>query len=81
MIHPTAIIHPGAKIAKVVNIGPYTVVGEHVSIGVGTTVAGHVVIEGWTEIGCGNRIFQFSGFSHDKIRPVPVNASVFLITI
>lgn len=60
MIHPTAIIHPGAKIAQDVSVGPYSVVGEHVSIGAGTTVAGHVVIEGWTEIGCGNRIFQFS---------------------
>lgn len=60
MIHPTAIIHPGAKVAENVSIGPYSVVGEHVVIGAGTTVASHVVIEGWTEIGCDNQIYQFS---------------------
>ena len=51
MIHPTAIIQSGAKIANDVSIGPFSVIGENVSIGSGTTVAAHVVIEGWTEIG------------------------------
>lgn len=60
MIHSTAIIHPGAKIAENVSIGPYSVIGENVVIGSGTTVASHVVIEGWTEIGCDNKIYQFS---------------------
>ena len=60
MIHPAAIIQPGAKLAENVNVGAYAVIGEHVVIGSGTTVASHVVIEGWTEIGCDNRIFQFS---------------------
>lgn len=60
MIHPTAIIHPGARLADNVSIGPYTVIGEHVSIGAGTTIAGHVVVEGWTDIGRDNQIFQFS---------------------
>jgi UDP-N-acetylglucosamine acyltransferase len=60
MIHPTAIIEPGARLADSVTVGPYSVIGKHVVIGSGTTVAGHVVIEGWTEIGCDNQIFQFS---------------------
>ncbi len=60
MIHPTAIIHEGAQIAEDVEIGPYAIIGEHVSIGSGTTVGPHTVIEGWTEIGCDNRIFQFA---------------------
>lgn len=60
MIHPTAIIHPGAKLADNVTVGAYTVVGEHVTVGPGTTIASHVVIEGWTEIGSDNTIFQFS---------------------
>lgn len=60
MIHPTAIIYHGARLADDVSVGPYSVIGEHVKIGSGTTVAGHVVIEGWTEIGCDNQIFQFS---------------------
>ena len=60
MIHPTSIIHPGARLADNVTIGPYSVVGEHVVIGAGTVVGSHVVIEGWTEIGCDNQVFQFS---------------------
>lgn len=65
MIHPTAIIQPGARLADNVSVGAYTVIGEHVVIGSGTTVASHVVIEGWTEIGCDNKIFQFSSIGAD----------------
>lgn len=60
MIHPTAIIHPGAQLAENVSIGPYSVIGEYVKIGSGTTVASHVVIEGWTELGCDNQVYQFA---------------------
>jgi UDP-N-acetylglucosamine acyltransferase len=58
MIHPTAIVHPGAEIGADVQIGPYAVIGEHVKIGRGTTVGPSAVIEGWTEIGENNRIFH-----------------------
>ncbi len=56
MIHPSAIVHPGAKLAAGVSIGPYSVIGEHVEIGEGTTIGPHVVIEGRTRIGAQNRI-------------------------
>ncbi|BFM38163.1 acyl-ACP--UDP-N-acetylglucosamine O-acyltransferase [Synechocystis sp. LKSZ1] len=56
-IHPTAIIHPQAKLHPTVKVGPYSVIGEHVTIAADTTIASHVVIEGPTEIGIGNRIF------------------------
>jgi UDP-N-acetylglucosamine acyltransferase len=59
-IHPTAIVHPKARIAENVEIGPYAVIGEHVSIGTGTKVASHVVIDGWTTIGERNQIHPFS---------------------
>jgi len=59
MIHPTAIVHAGAELAPDVEIGAYTVVGEHVEIGAGTIVGPHAVITGHTRIGCANRIFQF----------------------
>ena len=58
-IHPTAIVHPGARLAEGVQVGAYSIVGEHVVIGEGTSVGPHVVIEGHTTIGCNNRIFQF----------------------
>jgi len=60
MIHPTAIIAPGAQVDPTVSIGPYAVIGEHVRIGAGTSVGPHAVIEGRTEIGRENRIFQFT---------------------
>jgi UDP-N-acetylglucosamine acyltransferase len=59
-IHPTAIVHPGAKIAEGVEIGAYSVVGEHVSVGKDTRIASHVLIEGWTTIGERNQVFPFS---------------------
>jgi UDP-N-acetylglucosamine acyltransferase len=59
-IHPTAIVHPGARLGAGVEIGPYSVIGEHVEIGDKTWVGPHVVIGGHTRIGRDNRIFQFS---------------------
>ena len=59
MIHPTAIVQAGAKLAPDVQIGAYAIIGEHVEIGPGTSVGPHAVITGHTRIGAGNRIFQF----------------------
>jgi UDP-N-acetylglucosamine acyltransferase len=50
-IHPTAVIHPKAVLADDVEVGAYSVVGEHVRIGAGTRVLSHVCIDGWTDIG------------------------------
>ena len=60
MIHPTAIIHSGARLGAGVSVGPYSIIGEHVEIGDNTRIGPHVVISGHTRIGCDNRIFQFS---------------------
>ena len=59
MIHPTALVHAGARLAEDVEIGAYAVIGEHVEIGSGTNVGPHAVITGHTSIGSDNRIFQF----------------------
>jgi UDP-N-acetylglucosamine acyltransferase len=64
-IHPTAIVHPGARLAEGVQVGPYSIIGEHVEIGEGTTVGPHVVIEGHTRIGRNNRIYQFCSIGSD----------------
>jgi UDP-N-acetylglucosamine acyltransferase len=69
MIHPTAIVHPGAQLAADVEVGPYSIIGEHVEVGEGTTIDSHVVIEGHTRIGRGNRIYSFAvlgGSPQDK---------------
>jgi UDP-N-acetylglucosamine acyltransferase len=57
LIHPTAVIHPLANLHPTVQIGPYAIIGENVKIGADSSIGAHVVIEGPTEIGVGNRIF------------------------
>ncbi|HZP93299.1 MAG TPA: acyl-ACP--UDP-N-acetylglucosamine O-acyltransferase [Burkholderiales bacterium] len=58
MIHPTAIVHPGARLAPDVEVGPYSVIGEQVEIASGTRIGAHVVVGGRTRIGRNNRIFH-----------------------
>lgn len=59
MIHPQAIVDPGARIGKGVQIGAFSVVGAGVEIGDDTWIGPHVVISGPTRIGRENRIYQF----------------------
>ncbi len=60
MIHEKAVVHPRARIAEGVEIGPFSVVGENVTIGKDTWIGPHVVITGWTTIGKNCKIYQFS---------------------
>ena len=60
MIHPSAIVAPGAKLARGVTVGPYSIIGAEVEVGEGSSIGPHVVIEGRTRIGRNNRIFQFA---------------------
>ncbi|MGB6985709.1 MAG: acyl-ACP--UDP-N-acetylglucosamine O-acyltransferase [Candidatus Aquilonibacter sp.] len=60
MIHPTAIVHPSADIARGVDIGPYCLVGENVTIGKGTVLQAHVVVNGWTTIGEDCEVYPFA---------------------
>ncbi len=69
MIHPSAIVHPEARLAADVAVGPYSIVGAAVEIGAGTTIGPHAIIEGPTRIGRDNRIGSFSvlgGAPQDK---------------
>ncbi len=65
MIHPQAIVEPGAKLADDVEIGPWSYIGADVEIGAGTRIGPHVVIKGPTRIGAGNRIFQFASVGEE----------------
>lgn len=60
MIHPSAIIAPGAALGVEVTVGPYAVIGPDVAIGDRSRIGAHVVISGHTQIGPDNRIFQFA---------------------
>ena len=59
MIHPQAVVDPGAKIGRDVDIGAFSIIGPDVEIGDGTWIGPHVVIVGPTRIGPNNRIYQF----------------------
>lgn len=54
MIHPTAVIHPKAKLDGTVRVGPYAVIDEKVEIGPGCIIGPHVYITGVTAIGAQN---------------------------
>jgi UDP-N-acetylglucosamine acyltransferase len=50
-IHPSAVVHPNARISEGVTIEPFAVVGPHVSLETGVVIKSHAVIEGCTTIG------------------------------
>jgi UDP-N-acetylglucosamine acyltransferase len=55
MIHPSAIIHPKARIAPDVEIGPFAVIDQDVALGSGCQVGPHVYLTGRALIGEGNQ--------------------------
>ena len=55
MIHPTAIIHPQAKLDPTVRVGPYAVIDAAVELGEDCVVGPQVHLTGWTKIGAGNK--------------------------
>ena len=55
MIHPTAVIHPKAKLDSTVIVGPYAVIDEFVEIGAGCVIGPHVYLTGITSIGAENQ--------------------------
>jgi UDP-3-O-[3-hydroxymyristoyl] glucosamine N-acyltransferase len=50
-VHPTAVIHPTAKVGKNAHVGPYVVVDEGVEIGDNAVLLAHVVIYRGAKIG------------------------------
>jgi UDP-N-acetylglucosamine acyltransferase len=54
MIHPTAVIHPHAKLDASVEVGPYAVIGAEVELGPHCVVGPHVYLTGVARIGAGN---------------------------
>ena len=60
IIHPTAVVAPGARLGDGVEVGAYAVIGPDVEIGANTRIAAHAIVEGPTRIGRDNQIFQFA---------------------
>jgi UDP-N-acetylglucosamine acyltransferase len=57
VIHPTAIIHPRAKLDATVRVGPYSVIDEGVELGPECVVGPQVYLTGLTTIGAHNRFY------------------------
>jgi UDP-N-acetylglucosamine acyltransferase len=55
MIHPTAVIHPKAKLDSTVTVGPFAVIDEGVGLGAYCVVGPGVHLTGLTTIGARNR--------------------------
>ncbi|AIF82075.1 acyl-CoA dehydrogenase [endosymbiont of Acanthamoeba sp. UWC8] len=60
MIHPTAVIYDGAKVASSAEIGPYCVIGSNVEIKDGVILKSHVCVDGYTVIDEGTTVFPFA---------------------
>ena len=60
MIHPTAVIHPKARLDPTVRVGPYAVIDEGVEVGNHCTIGPHVYLTGVTRIGAYNTFFAGS---------------------
>lgn len=60
MVHPTAIVEPGARLAEGVVVGPFCVVGPEVVLCPGVELRSHVVVRGDTEIGEGTVVWPFA---------------------
>ena len=64
LIHPTAIVEPGAKLGAGVKVGPFCIVGGSSTLGDGVELVSHAVVAGDTRIGARTRIFPFASIGH-----------------
>ena len=59
-IHPTAIVAKGAAIAASCRIGPFCIIGPNVVLGEDCELVSHVVLDGHSTFGRGNKIYSFA---------------------
>ena len=57
MIHPTAIVHPKAKLDPTVRVGPCAVIDEGLEIGAECIIGPHAYLTGLTSIGARNHFY------------------------
>jgi UDP-N-acetylglucosamine acyltransferase len=56
LIHPTASIHPEARLGLGVRVGPFAVIEGPAQIGDGCEIKAHAVVTGWVRMGANNVI-------------------------
>ena len=57
IIHPLASVHPGARLADSVEVGPYAFIDDNVEIGEGTKILPHATIFSYVKIGRDCNVF------------------------
>ena len=60
MIHPSAIVDPGATLGANVHVGAFSIIESDVVIGDNSVIKSHVVVCSGTRIGSNNTIYSFS---------------------
>ena len=63
LIHPTAVVEPGAELGIDVSVGPYTVIGPDVRVGDRTRIGAQVVLDG------ADRAAHGFGARSDRLQP------------
>ena len=58
IIHPTAIVHPDAKLGQDVEVGAFSIIEADVEIGEGCRIKSHVYIDSGTRLGQNVQIFS-----------------------
>lgn len=50
-VHPSAVVHPGAKLGQKVSVGPYAVIEDGVSVGDGSILEAHTFVGAGSKLG------------------------------
>lgn len=79
-IDPRAAVHPDAKLAEDVVVGPFCVVGPEVEIGARTRLEAHVVVDGRVRLGPDNVVAPFASLGGPpqdlKYRDEPTSVTI-----
>ncbi len=60
VVHPSAVVDPGARLGAGVRIGPYCVIAEGVEVGAGTVLHNHVTVHPHTRLGADNVVYPYA---------------------